>query len=198
MKKTIPIAMLVAGLVLGVVLHVPILSVLDDTREIKGFEDAPAPSGFAITPAEASFIVVNLKQGYHWGMIQADAVFTDSENYYVISPKESAYRPDTFIRWSYLARLHGYCVSGKDGRIRRSSDRENVGFLLISLDELRAKFPAGTPRDQVTDSIGWGYDVRSQSSQEWHVYFLQKEGECVVGFEDEKLKSVEKANWMRI
>jgi len=198
MKKIIPIAMLIAGLALGVVLHVPIRSLFDGTRLIRDFENAPAPSGFAITPAEASFIVVHLKQGYHWGMIEAESVYADSENYYVISHKESAYHPDSFTRWSHLARLRGYCVNGKNGRLRRSFDWENVGFLLMSLDELREKFPAGTPRDQVTDSIGWGYDINSQSNQEWHVYFLQKEGECVIEFEDEKLKSVEKANWMRI
>jgi hypothetical protein len=170
---------------------------LDGTYIIRDFQDAPIPRGFLIRPSDASFIVVNLKQACHWDVTSADAVFADSDNYYVISAKDAAYWSDS-ARWSHIARMRGYCVNGRTGCLRRGGDWENAGFLLMSLTDLREKYPLGTPRKKVTDQIGWGYDVNSNSNQASHAYFLQKEGECVIWFEDDKLKSIEKANWSRL
>jgi hypothetical protein len=123
MKRVIPAVALFLGLGLGVAFHAPIMSLFDGTKEAQDWKSTPV--GFLISPSEASFIIVNLKHRMHWGMCNASSVYVDSENYYVISPRDEFYRTHTTSRLSYYARLNGYCVNGKTGEVRRWDDWEN-------------------------------------------------------------------------
>lgn len=169
----------------------------EEPADPRGFSDdyrvhyRESPTGFVIAPQD---VIPLASPHFPWNAGiggHGDIIFADQENYYLATDDCSPLN-----RFSYYVRHNGLAIDGRTGRIRVDGVWRDSDFVLLSLDELKRRFPPGTTRAEVLRVIG-GPTPLNQEIPVLDIYWDRGLGEVWFEYEASKALATNASNRLK-